>query len=61
LLAGVCIPFTPLLGSTGQPVDLFMGNVLGVLACLSPLGFMRGIEGPNRYGPDPLGRQSPSP
>ena len=61
LLAGMWVPFTPLLGSTGQPVEIFLGNVIGVLASLSPLAFLPGTPGPNRYGPDPLTKQNPGP
>lgn len=54
------------LGPQGQPVapDPILLTVLGVAGLLSTIvslwlfivvGFLRGTEGPNRFGPDPLG------
>jgi uncharacterized membrane protein YhaH (DUF805 family) len=31
------------------------------LLLLSPLGWMRGTKGPNRFGPDPLGEAKTEP
>ena len=57
LLVGAALPYMGL--SSGDPINTIIMNSLGVLACLLPLAFIRGTEGPNRYGPDPLGTPGP--
>ena len=54
VLVGAALPYMGL--GLGDPITTIVLNGLGALACLLPLGFVRGTEGPNRYGPDPLGR-----
>ncbi len=43
----------------GTSIGLLITLVIGAVALwfLIELGFRRGVEGPNRYGPDPLGEQ----
>ena len=55
VLIGATLIFTPL---ELHPAGIALFNSLGVVACLllSPLSLMRGTQGPNRYGPDPLGQ-----
>jgi uncharacterized membrane protein YhaH (DUF805 family) len=58
LLGGAALPYMGL--EVGDPINTIILNSLGVLACLLPLAFIRGTEGPNRYGPDPLGTPGPA-
>jgi uncharacterized membrane protein YhaH (DUF805 family) len=54
VLVGAALPYMGL--ALGDPINTIVLNGLGALACLLPFAFIRGTEGPNRYGPDPLGR-----
>ena len=58
LLVGVTLPYAGL--SVGDPINTIIMNSVGVLASLLPLAFLKGTEGPNRYGPDPLSQPSPT-
>jgi uncharacterized membrane protein YhaH (DUF805 family) len=61
--AGVLLDFITVIGWSGtieQPNPLVIAislpfTIFG-LALLADLGFRRGTQGPNRYGPDPLAR-----
>ena len=53
---------TDVLGITGNPLDAnALDYILGIATLvvsiwfLIELGFLRGTQGPNQYGPDPLG------
>ncbi len=61
------VAFTSLFGLTGDPKNMnwldwilgFCAIVIG-LAFLIELGFRRGTDGENQYGPDPLGNRAAS-
>jgi uncharacterized membrane protein YhaH (DUF805 family) len=49
--------FVMALGRFGDHISISL-CFAGAAMLLSPLGFMRGTEGPNRFGPDPLVKSS---
>ena len=57
-LVGAALPY---MGLAPDAISTIVVNSLGVLACLLPLAFLKGTDGPNRYGPDPLAGRSPAP
>jgi uncharacterized membrane protein YhaH (DUF805 family) len=60
LLAPVLTYFLGFVGHFGAFVAVCSLAVFALLL-LSPLGWMRGTKGPNRFGPDPLGEAKTEP
>ena len=65
LVLSILVAIVAILGLDGpydDPTTLYSATMLPLLAValylIVDLGFFRGVRGPNRYGPDPLERQT---
>jgi uncharacterized membrane protein YhaH (DUF805 family) len=65
LILSVLVAIVAILGLDGphdNPTPLYWATMLPLLAVafylIVDLGFFRGVRGPNRYGPDPLEKQT---